>query len=89
MSAHNLAHDFRSHYPAQTSISTPNTTISLFLTAFKTKSTTPEIRAAIQPYGRVSSRGEKQRGAACDLRPALLIVVPAICLVEVLYEFLY
>ena len=37
----------------------------------------------------MSSRGEKQRGRACDLRGALLIVVPAICLVVVLYEFLY
>ncbi|CAI5729185.1 unnamed protein product [Hyaloperonospora brassicae] len=47
------------------------------------------MRAAIQPFGRVSSRGEQQRGAACDLRVALLIVVPVVCLVVVLYEFLY
>ena len=46
--------------------------------------------AALQPYGRVSLRGEQQkRGAACDLRVALLIVVPVVCLVVVLYEFLY
>ena len=37
----------------------------------------------------MSSRGEKQIGGGCDVRDALLIVVPAICIVVVLYEFLY
>ena len=37
----------------------------------------------------MSPRDEKQRGAACDLRVALFIVVPAIRLIVVLYEFIY
>ena len=93
VSADNLACDFRSNYPAHPLIGTPDTTIPLLLIAFRTTLITtlitPEIRAAIHPYGRVSSRAEKKRGAVCDLRVALLIVVPAVCLVVVLNDFFY
>jgi hypothetical protein len=44
---------------------------------------------AHQPYGRVSARDRERRGAGWDLRFALLMVFPALCLVVVLYEFLY
>uniref|UniRef100_A0AAV1TU46 Uncharacterized protein n=1 Tax=Peronospora matthiolae TaxID=2874970 RepID=A0AAV1TU46_9STRA len=47
------------------------------------------MQATFQPYGRVSFRGEQRRGAACDPRVSLLIVFPVLCLVVVLYEFLY
>ncbi|RLN38271.1 hypothetical protein BBJ28_00021200 [Nothophytophthora sp. Chile5] len=42
-----------------------------------------------QPYGRVSSRDRERRAAGWDLRFAVLMVFPVICLVVVLYEFLY
>lgn len=47
------------------------------------------MKAGYQPYGRVSSRREPRRGARLDLRVAVLMVFPVICLVVVLYEFLY
>ncbi|KAF1793155.1 Alpha/Beta hydrolase fold [Phytophthora cactorum] len=47
------------------------------------------MKAGYQPYGRVSSRGDVRRGAGWDLRVAVLMVFPVICLVVVLYEFLY
>jgi hypothetical protein len=47
------------------------------------------MKAGFQPYGRVSARSEPRRGAGWDLRVAVLMVFPVICLVVVLYEFLY
>lgn len=52
-------------------------------------SSSTRMKAGYQPYGRVSSRGEPRRGAGLDLRVAVLMVFPVICLVVVLYEFLY
>lgn len=43
-----------------------------------------------QPYGRVSARDrDRRRAGGWDLRFAILMVFPLICLVVVLYEFLY
>lgn len=42
-----------------------------------------------QPYGRVSARDRERRHAGWDLRFAVLMVFPIICLIVVLYEFLY
>ncbi|DAZ92608.1 TPA: hypothetical protein N0F65_009571 [Lagenidium giganteum] len=42
-----------------------------------------------QPYGRVSGRDRDRRRSGWDLRFAILMVFPVICLVVVLYEFLY
>ena len=42
-----------------------------------------------QPYGRVSARDRDRRRAGWDLRFVVLMVFPVICLVVVLYEFLY
>lgn len=42
-----------------------------------------------QPYGRVSARDRDRRRAGWDLRFAILMVFPLICLVVVLYEFIY
>uniref|UniRef100_H3H1B0 BD-FAE-like domain-containing protein n=1 Tax=Phytophthora ramorum TaxID=164328 RepID=H3H1B0_PHYRM len=47
------------------------------------------MKAGYQPFGRVSSRGDVRRGAGWDLRVAVLMVFPVLCLVVVLYEFLY
>ncbi|TMW60402.1 hypothetical protein Poli38472_000444 [Pythium oligandrum] len=42
-----------------------------------------------QPYGRVSARDRDRRRAGWDMRFGILMVFPVICLVVVLYEFLY
>ncbi|KAF1313277.1 Hydroxyproline n-acetylglucosaminyltransferase, partial [Globisporangium splendens] len=43
-----------------------------------------------QPYGRVSARDrDRRRPAGWDLRFGVLMIFPLICLVVVLYEFLY
>ncbi|CAI5713627.1 unnamed protein product [Peronospora effusa] len=47
------------------------------------------MKTSFQPYGRVSSRGALRKGIGWDLRMAMLIVVPIMCLIVVLYEFLY
>ena len=70
-------------------ISTPNTTISSYFNNVHNNVKNAYVRAAIQPYGRLSSRGEKERGATCDFHVFMLILVFAICLVLVLLEILY
>ncbi|CAI5746318.1 unnamed protein product [Peronospora destructor] len=47
------------------------------------------MKTGFQPYGRVSSRGDLRRGVGWNLWVAAFMVVPVICLLVVLYEFLY
>ena len=47
------------------------------------------MKTGFQPYGRVSSRGDQYRGIGWDVRVAMLMIVPVICLILVLYEAHY
>jgi hypothetical protein len=42
-----------------------------------------------QPFGRVSARDRERRRGGWDMRFGILMVFPLVCLVVVLYEFLY